>query len=125
MLNQSNYLAEMFTERSRISLRDTDDKLAPQQARTNYLKDSFSYNGAVLWNSLPNEVRRANTLSYFKMYCRNFLDNFKCLIVYTTALEKTMQVLLRVLALLVLHSIFIWYFCFVIYVNPDESAVII
>ena len=40
-----DYLAQMFTERSRI---------------TKYtLKDSFSYSGAVLWNSLPNEVRQA------------------------------------------------------------------
>ena len=52
-------LAQMFTERSRITyytLRDTGDKLALPQARTNYLKDSFSYSGAVLWNFLPNEV---------------------------------------------------------------------
>ena len=49
-----DYLAQMFAERSRITnctLRDTGDKLALPQARTNYLKDSFSYSGAVLWNS--------------------------------------------------------------------------
>ena len=70
-----DYLAQMFTERSRITyytLRDTGGKLALPQARTNYLKDSFSYSGAVLWNSLPNEVRQANTLSQFKTYCSNF-----------------------------------------------------
>ena len=51
-----DYLTQMFTERSRIAyytLRDTGDKLALPQARTNYLKDSFSYSGAVLWNSPP------------------------------------------------------------------------
>ena len=51
-----DYLAQMFTERSRITyytLRDTGDKLALPQARTNYLKDSFSYSEAVLWNSPP------------------------------------------------------------------------
>ena len=52
-----DYLAQMFTERSRITcytLRDTGDKLALPQARTNYLlKDSFSYSGAALWNSPP------------------------------------------------------------------------
>ena len=69
-----DYLAQMFTERSRITyytLRDTGDKLALPQARTNYLKDSISYRGAVLWNSLQNEVRHANTLSQFKTYCIN------------------------------------------------------
>ena len=55
-----------------ITLRDSGDKFALPQARTNYLKDSFSYSGAVLWNSLPNEVRQANTLSQFKTYCSNF-----------------------------------------------------
>ena len=70
-----DYLTQMFTERSRIAyytLRNTGDKLALPQARTNYLKDSFNYSGAVLWNSLPNEVRQANTLSQFKTYCSNF-----------------------------------------------------
>ena len=70
-----DYLTQMFTERIRIAyytLRDTGDKLALPQARTNYLKDSFSYSGAVLWNSLPNEVRQANTLSQFKTCCSNF-----------------------------------------------------
>ena len=51
-----NYLAQMFTERSRITyytLRDTSDKLARRQPRTNYMKNSFSYSGAALWNTLP------------------------------------------------------------------------
>ena len=58
-----DYLTQMFTERSRITnytLRDTGDKLALPQARTNDLKDSFSYSGAVLWNSLPYEVQHAS-----------------------------------------------------------------
>ena len=76
-----DYLTQMFTERSRIAyytLRDTGDKLALPQARTNYLKDSFSYSGAVLWNSLPNEVRQGNALSQFKTAATCF-DNFKFL----------------------------------------------
>ena len=69
-----DYLAQMFTERSIITyytLRDTGDKLALPQARTNYLKYSFGYSGAVLWNSLPNEVRQANTLSHQYSNCVN------------------------------------------------------
>ena len=34
--------------------------------RTNYLKNSFSYTGAVLWNSLPAGLRQAKTLESFK-----------------------------------------------------------
>ena len=49
----------------------TDFLLAPPQPRTNYMKNSLSYSGAALWNSLPIEVRRAHTLSQFKTYCGN------------------------------------------------------
>ena len=31
-----------------------------------YLKNSFSYTGAVLWNSLPAGLRQAKTLESFK-----------------------------------------------------------
>ena len=61
-----NYLAEMFTERSRITnymLRDSGDKLALPQPRTNYMKNSFSYSGAALRNSLAIEVQRAHNLT--------------------------------------------------------------
>ena len=39
-----NYLAQMFTERSRIryyTLKDASDKLALPQPRTKYMKNSF------------------------------------------------------------------------------------
>ena len=51
-----DYLSEMFVDRSSVTnytLRDTSRKLALSQPRTNYLKNSFSYSGSVLWNSLP------------------------------------------------------------------------
>ena len=51
-----DYLRPMFIDRSSItnySLRDTEGKLAIPKPRTNYLKNSFGYSGAVLWNSLP------------------------------------------------------------------------
>ena len=34
--------------------------------RTNFMKNSFSYSGAVLWNSLPCHGREAESLSQFK-----------------------------------------------------------
>ena len=33
--------------------------------RTNFMKNSFSYSGAVLWNSLPCDMREAKSLSQF------------------------------------------------------------
>lgn len=53
-------------------LRDTESKLAIPQSHTNYLKNSFGYRdyrGVVLCNSLPMEMRQANTLHSFKTGC--------------------------------------------------------
>jgi hypothetical protein len=51
----------------------SESKLAIPQPRTNYLKNSFSYSGAVLWNSLPTELRQASSLRKFKVDCSNFI----------------------------------------------------
>ena len=72
----SDYLAEMFVDRSNITnytLRDTSGKLAIPQSWTDYLKNSFSYSGAVVWNSLPSELRQAGSLQKFKSDCSNLI----------------------------------------------------
>ena len=53
------------------NLRDTEGKLSLPQPRTNYCKRSFSYSGAVLWNSLPNEIKLPSTLHEFKNKLKN------------------------------------------------------
>jgi hypothetical protein len=53
------YLRSKFVDRSCVmgySLRNTVGKLAVPFSRTNYLRNSFSYSGAVTWNSLPVEL---------------------------------------------------------------------
>ena len=73
-----DYLSSMFTDRNTLnsySLRDIEGKLAIPKPRTNYLKNSFSYSGAVLWNSLPIGLRQADTLSKFRTGCDSFLNN--------------------------------------------------
>lgn len=65
----------MFIDRDSLtnySLRDTEGKLAIPKPRTNYLKNSFSYDGAILWNSLPIEIRQAKSLNLFKTGCSGF-----------------------------------------------------
>ena len=52
--NESNY-----------SLRDSVNKLVPFP-RTNDMKNSFSYSGATLWNSLPCNIRESGSLNQFK-----------------------------------------------------------
>ena len=56
------------------NLRNSENKLAVPLPRTNFLKNSFSYNGAVIWNSLSPELRQAKSLKSFRNGCRDFFD---------------------------------------------------
>ena len=62
------YLSSKFVKRNetRYSLRDSVNKLFVPFPRTNFMKNSFTYSGAVLWNSLPCDVREAKSLGQFK-----------------------------------------------------------
>ena len=63
-----DYLGSLFTKYNpSYNLRNSEDKLAVPLPRTNFLKNSFSYNGAVIWNSLPPELRQAKSLNLFEM----------------------------------------------------------
>ena len=71
------YLCSKFSERScasGYSLRDITGKLAVPFPRTNYLKNSFSYNGAVIWSSLPLELRQTKSLNSFRSGCREYFS---------------------------------------------------
>ena len=74
-----DYLNSMFTDRSALcnySLTNCEGKLAVPLPRTNFLKNSFGYNDAVMWNSLPTNLRQAQTIASFKSGCRGlFFDN--------------------------------------------------
>ena len=48
------------------NLRSNDSDLALPKPKTNYFKRSFRYSGAVLWNSLPSEAKKASSLYQFK-----------------------------------------------------------
>ena len=72
------YLRSKCVDRSYVSgysLRDTVGKLAVPFPLTNYLRNSFSYSGAVTWNSLPVELRQANSLNSFRSGCNKFLSS--------------------------------------------------
>ena len=62
------YLSPNFVERNetRYSIRDSVNKLVVPFPRTNYLKNSFSYSGATLWNSPPYNLRGTKSLSQFR-----------------------------------------------------------
>ena len=69
-----NCLCSLFTQRYiSYNLRDNENKLVIPLPRTNFLKNSFRYNGAVIWNNLPPELRQAETINSFRRGCHNFL----------------------------------------------------
>ena len=62
------YPTSKFIKRneSNYSLRDSVNKLVIPFPRTNYMKNSFSYSGTTLWNSLPCNIRESGSLNQFK-----------------------------------------------------------
>ena len=65
--NLPSYLRTLFYFRdTEYDLRNNQFKLNLPKPRTNYLKQSFSYDGALLWNSLPEEMRSPTLFSQFK-----------------------------------------------------------
>ena len=60
-------LQDLFSERhTDYHLRDSVHKLNLPKPRTNYLKRSFGYSGALLWNSLPEIIRAIRSIGQFK-----------------------------------------------------------
>ena len=61
------YLCNLFAPRTpNYYFRNAKKKLMLPKPRTDYLKCSFSYSGALLWNNLPEEIRTSNSLGFFK-----------------------------------------------------------
>ena len=53
-------------------LRNSEMRLALPETRTDYVRKSFSYSGAALWNSLPTDIRVCETSGEFKTKLSNF-----------------------------------------------------
>ncbi len=52
-----NYLSDLFvtSHNDTYQLRSNDRKIDLNKPNTNFMKNSFSYRGAVSWNSFPAE----------------------------------------------------------------------
>jgi hypothetical protein len=62
-------LTNLFRYKNEITdykLRNISSGLCLPQPRTNSMKNSFMYDGAKLWNSIPNEIRKSQSLSSFQ-----------------------------------------------------------
>ena len=71
-----DYLSNKFifpndTTRYRLRLK-YEMRLALPQPRTDYVRTSFSYSGAALWNNLPTDIRVSKTLGKFTTKLSNY-----------------------------------------------------
>ena len=61
------YMQDLFSERhTDYDIRDSFRKLNLPKPRTDYLKRSFGYSSALLWNSLPENIRAIRSIRQFK-----------------------------------------------------------
>ena len=58
-------LRDQFQRRSVYNLRDSEGKLTLPKPSTNYLKRSFSYSGAMLWNNMLKSLKNAVSVNHF------------------------------------------------------------
>ncbi len=57
--NMPSYLQDTFSLRGLgYNIRNSEIRLNLPKPQTNYLKRSFCYSGAILWNSLPQDIRK-------------------------------------------------------------------
>ena len=69
------YLQRLFAQSySNYNLRNPEGKLALPKPRTNYLKRSFSYSGATLWNNLPDNLKNVGSLDQFNRNLKKISD---------------------------------------------------
>ena len=69
------YLQSLFSQRhSGCNLRNSEGRLSLSKPNTNYLKRSFSYSGAMLWNNLPKSLKFASSDEHFKRNMKKLAD---------------------------------------------------
>ena len=75
------YISENFTSRNHVTnttmlLRSsTAGCFVPLKPRTEYFKHSLRYSGCLVWNSLPQEIKNAQTPETFHNRCLKWLMN--------------------------------------------------
>ena len=72
------YLSSKFiawSHTTSYTFRDSVNRLTIPQPCTNYLRNSFCYSGAVLWNSLPETLRQAESLRNFKSLLHSYYNS--------------------------------------------------
>ena len=68
--NTPTYLQNLF-----FTIRNLEIKLNLSKPRTNYLKRSFQYSGALLWNSLPENIGKLQSFAQFRKAIDKYYSN--------------------------------------------------
>ena len=69
------YLHSLFSQRhSAYNLRNSEGRLTLSKPSTNYLKRSFSYSGAMLWNNLPKNFKNVASVEHFNRNIKKVAD---------------------------------------------------
>ena len=73
--NAPEYLQEQFNKLKTsvpYNLRNADINLTFPKPNSECLKKSFGYSGAIVWNSLPKNIRNSQTLTEFKQKLKSY-----------------------------------------------------
>ena len=69
------YLQSLFSHRHSVyNLRDSEGRLNLTKPSTDYLKQSFSYSEAMLWNNIPKSLKNAVSVNHFKQIIKKVAD---------------------------------------------------
>ncbi len=71
-------LKDLFSRRNAsqntYDLRNSETDLSLKKPKTEFLKKTFGYRGAILWNSLPQDVKAAESITSFKTMAKLHLS---------------------------------------------------
>ena len=68
------YLSLFSQRHSADNLKNSEGRLTLSKPSTNYLKRSFSYSGAMLWNNLPKNLKNAASVEHFRRNMKKVAD---------------------------------------------------
>ena len=99
------YLHDLFSEQhTDYDLRDSFRKLNLPKPRTDYLKRSVGYSGALLWNSLPQNIRAIRSIGQSKKEINCALETFDS---HSAILKSAFIVILIFLQMIVIKILLV------------------
>ena len=72
-------LKDLFSRRNASQniydqLRNSETDLSLKKTKAEFLKKTFGYSGAIIWNSLPQDVKAAESITSFKTMAKLHLS---------------------------------------------------